>query len=142
MQQGTGAKYKLETMPCAGKTGTTNDDKDAWLVGYTRYYTTSVWVGYDMPRQIENLLSNNYPGIIWNNYMEAIHEDLTPMEFLPYAKLSDEFIESQTPSSEDDITNDVTNEEESMDDSVEEAPLENVEETQPENVQEPVAQTP
>lgn len=142
MQQGTGAKYKLETMPCAGKTGTTNDDKDAWLVGYTRYYTTSVWVGYDMPRQIENLLSNNYPGIIWNNYMETIHEDLTPMEFLPYAKLSDEFIESQTPSSEDDITNDVTNEEESMDDSVEEAPLENEEETQPENVQEPVAQTP
>ena len=74
--------------------------------------------------------------------METIHEDLTPMEFLPYAKLSDEFIESQTPSSEDDITNDVTNEEESMDDSVEEAPLENEEETQPENVQEPVAQTP
>lgn len=47
---GTGKGLDLGDMPCAGKTGTTNDQKDGWFVGYTRYYTTSVWVGYDMPK--------------------------------------------------------------------------------------------
>ena len=41
---GTGKGLDLGDMPCAGKTGTTNDQKDGWFVGYTRYYTTSVWV--------------------------------------------------------------------------------------------------
>ena len=52
MEEGTGKEAGLGQMPCAGKTGTTNDCKDIWLVGYTGYYTTGVWVGYDMPREI------------------------------------------------------------------------------------------
>lgn len=59
---GTGRGLGLSDMPCAGKTGTTNDHKDGWLVGYTRYYTTSVWVGYDMPKEMDSLMGNTYPG--------------------------------------------------------------------------------
>jgi penicillin-binding protein 1A len=40
------------TLPAAGKTGTTNDFRDAWFVGYTPTLATGVWVGYDMPRTI------------------------------------------------------------------------------------------
>jgi len=38
--------------PCAGKTGTTNEFKDAWFAGYTSTLTCSVWVGFDTPKEI------------------------------------------------------------------------------------------
>lgn len=95
MTEGTGRKLNLENMPCAGKTGTTNDHKDGWFVGYTRYYTTSVWVGCDYPKKLKELSGNSYPEQIWNTYMSAIHEGLTPMEFLPFAQLSEEFRNQQ-----------------------------------------------
>ena len=85
MTSGTGRRLNLTDMPCAGKTGTTNDHKDGWFVGYTRYYTTSVWVGCDSPKEIKDLSGSSYPGQLWQTYMNAIHEGLTPMEFLPYA---------------------------------------------------------
>ncbi len=68
-------------MPCAGKTGTTNDHKDGWLAGYTRYYTTSVWVGYDMPKEMDSLMGNTYPGKIWQTFMEQAHEGLEWLDF-------------------------------------------------------------
>jgi membrane peptidoglycan carboxypeptidase len=95
MEEGTGVRYQLDNMPCAGKTGTTNDYKDGWFVGYTRYYTTSVWVGYDMPRAVEELKSTSYPGHIWQSFMNELHQDLPALDFLPYAQLSDEFQERQ-----------------------------------------------
>lgn len=95
MESGTGRRMNLENMPCAGKTGTTNDHKDGWFVGYTRYYTTSVWVGCDYPKEIKDLSGSSYPGNIWYQYMSAIHEGLAPMDFLPYAQLSDEFVDQK-----------------------------------------------
>jgi len=83
LQSGTGKGLAISEMPSAGKTGTTNDNKDGWFVGYTRYYTTSVWVGYDMPRKLTNLMGSSYPGSIWHDYMEQIHQGLTPLDFLP-----------------------------------------------------------
>ena len=98
MKDGTGKDAALVDMPCAGKTGTTNDYKDGWFVGYTRYYTTSVWVGYDMPKAVEGLKGATYPAMIWKDYMTTIHTDLEPMNFLPYAQLSPEFMEEYYPS--------------------------------------------
>ena len=95
MDSGTGRSLKLKNMPCAGKTGTTNDHKDGWFVGFTRYYTTSVWVGCDYPKAIQNLSGSTYPGRIWNTYMSAIHENLASMDFIPYAQLSDDFKNQQ-----------------------------------------------
>lgn len=84
MTEGTGAGLGLATMPSAGKTGTTNDNKDGWFVGYTPYYTTSVWVGYDMPAELPGLTGSGYPGEIWRTFMERCHKDLTPKEFTSY----------------------------------------------------------
>ena len=70
MQYGTGMPVRLNIF-CAGKTGTTNDWKDSWFVGYTRRYTTSVWVGYDIPKAIKGLSGPAYSGYIWKDFMEA-----------------------------------------------------------------------
>ena len=87
---GTAHGLGLGSMPAAGKTGTSNDQKDGWFVGYTRYYTTSVWVGYDMPKKMDKLMGSTYPGTIWQKFMLKAHEGCSPMEFLPYAQVSDE----------------------------------------------------
>lgn len=94
--QGTARGLGLGDMPSAGKTGTTNDSKDGWFVGYTRYYTTSVWVGYDMPKTLSNLQGATYPGTIWKDFMTKIHEGLEPMDFLPYAQVSED-VDEGTP---------------------------------------------
>lgn len=86
MTEGTGRSLKISEMPTAGKTGTTNDYKDGWFVGYSSYYTTSVWVGCDMPREVEGLTGASYPGQIWNEYMESIHKSLDTRDFTPYVK--------------------------------------------------------
>ncbi len=84
LQEGTGQGLALSAVPSAGKTGTTNDNKDGWFVGYTSYYTTSVWVGYDMPRELPGLSGSSYPGGIWQAFMEQVHQGLEPVAFLPY----------------------------------------------------------
>lgn len=81
MKSGTGRKLALSAMPSAGKTGTTNDNKDGWFVGYTPYYTTAVWVGCDQTRYLNGLSGATYPGTIWNQYMEAIHAGLSAVGF-------------------------------------------------------------
>lgn len=85
--EGTGRGLGVSGMPSAGKTGTTNDNKDGWFAGYTRYYTTGVWVGYDMPAELPGLSGSTYPGAIWHTFMEQCHNGLTPAEFLPYLEM-------------------------------------------------------
>ncbi|MBI4265903.1 MAG: PBP1A family penicillin-binding protein [Acidobacteria bacterium] len=57
-------------LPAAGKTGTTNDSRDAWFVGYTPRLATGVWVGYDQPRTI---IGGGYAGDLavplWGRFM-------------------------------------------------------------------------
>lgn len=85
MKQGTGRKLRIEGQNAAGKTGTTNDQKDGWFAGYTAYYTTAVWVGCDMPVEIEDLMGNTYPGRIWQKFMQELHTGLPAKEFAGYA---------------------------------------------------------
>jgi penicillin-binding protein 1A len=60
------------TLPAAGKTGTTNDYRDAWFIGYTPHLVAGVWVGYDQPRTI---IGSGYAGDIavplWGRFMTA-----------------------------------------------------------------------
>ena len=112
---GTGKGLGLGDMPCAGKTGTTNDQKDGWFVGYTRYYTTSVWVGYDMPKKLQGLMGNTYPGKIWQSFMNKAHEGLEPFEFLPYARISDDLLQQQESGQPEDNPAEETPEEGAQD---------------------------
>ncbi len=74
MERGTAAKARSLgwTRPAAGKTGTTNDYKDAWFVGYTTSLTCGVWVGLDQP---ETIMSKGYGAAlalpIWVDVMNA-----------------------------------------------------------------------
>lgn len=63
----------------AAKTGTTNDKKDMWLCGYSKYYTTSLWLGYDFPRAIND--NSKIRADIWLDFMNSIHKGLTPQQF-------------------------------------------------------------
>ncbi len=92
----TGYGWGLEEigMPAAAKSGTTNESKDAWFVGYTRYYTTSVWVGYDKPKTMKGLRHSNYPGSIWQRFMLRLHAGLEPKEF-PQPTVQEQPVEAE-----------------------------------------------
>ena len=79
---GTAAGLGVSNQATAGKTGTTNDNKDGWFCGYTPYYTTAVWVGYDMPKKLPGLYGSSYPGEIWHNFMNSIHNGLEHKDFM------------------------------------------------------------
>ena len=66
------------------KTGTTDEGRDGWFVGFTRYYTTGIWVGNDTPEATEDLMGATYPGHIWQDFMNTIHEGLVPADFPEY----------------------------------------------------------
>ncbi|MTK14099.1 MAG: penicillin-binding protein [Clostridiaceae bacterium] len=78
---GTAYNVRLDGITSAAKTGTTNEQKDGWLCGYSAYYTTVVWVGYDMPKHVDNLYGGTYPGTIWHNYMQQVHTGLQNKDF-------------------------------------------------------------
>ena len=81
---GTGYGLALNNgMPAAGKTGTTNSSKDTWFCGYTRYYTTAIWMGYDTPRAMPGIYGSTYTGRIWKRIMDQIHEGKEPWDFEP-----------------------------------------------------------
>lgn len=81
LTRGTAKGMGVDGMPSAGKTGTTNENKDGWFAGYTPYYTMSVWVGYDSPRWLKGLTGSAYPAEIWHDFMEEVHKELPKREF-------------------------------------------------------------
>lgn len=80
-KHGTANKFQLKRtdIESAAKTGTTNGRKDLWFIGYTPYYTTSVWMGNDTPATLEK--GNKYVNTIWKTYMDKIHEGLDVKTF-------------------------------------------------------------
>lgn len=72
--QGTGtASNPNDGMDVAGKTGTTNDSKDLWFVGYTPYLTAGVWLGYDQSYPMEYTgLSETEHEYLWARIMRRI----------------------------------------------------------------------
>ena len=71
--------YQIDNQICAGKTGTTNDNKDSWLCAYTPYYTTCIWTGYDIPKNFDN--GSAICGEIWKQFNEYLHQNLDNKEF-------------------------------------------------------------
>jgi penicillin-binding protein 1A len=70
-------------MPAAGKTGTPQNWSDAWTIGYTPYYTTAVWFGFDRPGNSlgVTLTGSTLAGPVWADYMRDIHMGLPPRDF-------------------------------------------------------------
>lgn len=78
---GTGYGLNVPNQIVAGKTGTTNDNKDGWFVGYSKYYTVAVWTGYDNPRPMPGIYGKTYSGKIWQEVMTMLHENLPTADF-------------------------------------------------------------
>jgi len=76
MHSGTGRRAQLGRRRAAGKTGTTNDWRDAWFVGYTPQLTAGVWVGNDEYRPMEKITGGAIPAEIWRDFMISAHQGL------------------------------------------------------------------
>jgi penicillin-binding protein 1A len=78
--QGT-AKRAAFGRPAAGKTGTSQNWRDAWFVGFTPDYVTGVWVGNDNEKPMNKIVGGDVPATIWRKFMMSAHENLAVRDF-------------------------------------------------------------
>ncbi|MBN9280317.1 MAG: PBP1A family penicillin-binding protein, partial [Hyphomicrobium sp.] len=78
MVAGTGRRAVLAGHDAAGKTGTTQDNRDAWFVGFTGHLTAGVWVGNDDNSPMRGVSGSGLPALIWRDIMQAAHRGLEP----------------------------------------------------------------
>lgn len=82
VKSGTGTRAKMNR-PVAGKTGTTEETKDIWFMGYTPEFTGAVWMGFDQKENINDgqAAGGYYPALVWKAVMEKATEDLPVQQF-------------------------------------------------------------
>lgn len=76
---GTGRRASLLDHPVAGKTGTSQDNRDAWFIGYTAHLTAGVWIGNDDGKPMRNAVGGGLPAEIWREVMTLAHERRAPV---------------------------------------------------------------
>jgi penicillin-binding protein 1A len=74
MTDGTGTRARLSGRPAAGKTGTSQNSRDAWFVGYTGQLAAGVWVGNDDDTPTQAVTGGQLPAQIWRDFMTAAHQ--------------------------------------------------------------------
>ena len=77
---GTATYCSISGIDVAAKTGTTNENYDRWLCGFTPYYTAVCWYGFDMNETI-NYNGKNPAGLFWASVMKNIHSSLPSAKF-------------------------------------------------------------
>ncbi len=83
VQDGTATRAKVLGRPVAGKTGTTNDEQDAWFMGFSPYLVTGVWVGYDQVKPMGKFETGARAALpIWLDYRTKV-EPKYPVEDFP-----------------------------------------------------------
>jgi penicillin-binding protein 1A len=73
VQRGTAAGINLP-VPVAGKTGTTNDSKDVWFIGYTSNIAAGCYIGYDQPRTMDGASGGGFCGPVFEDFMQVAIE--------------------------------------------------------------------
>lgn len=81
VETGTARKAAF-AWPSAGKTGTSQNSRDAWFIGYTANLTTGVWFGNDDGRPMKRVTGGSLPAQAWHEFMVAAHEGV-PVKPLP-----------------------------------------------------------
>ncbi len=79
---GTAHKAALPGWPAAGKTGTSQDFRDAWFIGYTAHLVTGVWLGNDDGMPTKKVTGGGLPVEIWSRFMRGAHQSV-PVAALP-----------------------------------------------------------
>lgn len=125
IQSGTGAAANFGK-PAAGKTGTTDDYKDAYFVGYTPEIVTGVWVGDDNNKKMGGLTGGTVPAKIWKDIMIVATKNAEKTEF-DYPAVNLENYSKDVKVIGEEASEDVENTEEGTDPSNEESkPLMNI----------------
>jgi penicillin-binding protein 1A len=97
VSSGTGQRAKALGRPVAGKTGTTNDMKDAWFIGYVPQLVAGVWVGYDQERSLGAGGSGGQAAApIWTDFMQRSVAGIPALAFTPPANLTFALINPRT----------------------------------------------
>lgn len=81
VQRGTGWRVKRLKRPIAGKTGTTNDFKDAWFMGYSPDLVTGVYIGYDTPKPLGTETGSRAASPIFTDFMEEVLKNKPKVSF-------------------------------------------------------------
>jgi penicillin-binding protein 1A len=81
---GTAQRASLPGWPAAGKTGTSQDFRDAWFIGYTAHLVTGVWLGNDDGTPTKRVTGGSLPVEIWSRVMRGAHQGV-PVASLPGA---------------------------------------------------------
>lgn len=79
---GTATYCSISGIDVAAKTGTTDENYDRWLCGFTPYYTGVTWYGYDQNETISYNGKKNPAGILWANIMSKVHSNLSDEKFV------------------------------------------------------------
>jgi len=109
VQHGTGWRARILNRPVAGKTGTSDDNKDAWFVGYTPDLVAGVWVGFDDERSLGKFATGAQAAIpIWIEYMTQVMTGNPPRDFpvppgIVFAKIDPENGLLATPETEQPV---------------------------------------
>ncbi|GLQ19775.1 transglycosylase domain-containing protein [Algimonas porphyrae] len=99
VEAGTGRRAQVDGRMIAGKTGTTNDNRDAWFVGYAPDLTLAVWIGNDANQPMARITGGTIPAEIFGDVMSVALMD-RPVAMLPQAERPDnpvpEVVEADT----------------------------------------------
>jgi len=79
LRDGTGTRARFGDFDIGGKTGTSQDYRDAWFVGFTPYYVTGVWMGNDDNSPTNRVTGGSLPALVWKDVMEEAHKGLSPI---------------------------------------------------------------
>jgi penicillin-binding protein 1A len=72
---GTGRRAAIPAHVAGGKTGTTQNSRDAWFVGYTAHYVAGVWIGNDDGSRMKKVTGGTLPAELWHDIMLTAHQD-------------------------------------------------------------------
>lgn len=115
--RGTGTAASIGR-PAAGKTGTTDDNHDAWFIGYTPDIVTAVWIGDDTGSQsLGEIYGSTVPAQIWHDYMASAVSGTSADDFDVPAGMGRAYYEEPKEEVKSDKKNDKKEESASKDDS-------------------------
>ena len=88
VEDGTAKRVKQLQRPVAGKTGTTNESRNAWFIGFTPDHVAGVWVGFDNNDPLGPYETGGRAAIpVWLSYMTEAMDDASPQDFVPPANI-------------------------------------------------------